>query len=103
MMNRSRSTHAFGSHVLNGTRAALALLLLVRISVAVADPCENLQVPAGNKAAVHVYAKGVQIYRWDGKSWVFVAPEAVLFADAEYHDVVGIHYAGPTWQSVSGS
>ena len=59
--------------------------------------------------AFHVYAKGVQIYRWNGASWVFVAPEATLFAarspqrDAEYHGDVGIHYAGPTWQSNSGS
>jgi hypothetical protein len=45
----------------------------------------------------------VQIYRWDGTSWNFVAPEAVLFADARHHGVVGIHYAGPTWESISGS
>jgi hypothetical protein len=25
-----------------------------------------------------------------------------LFADAEYHGEVGIHYAGPTWESHSG-
>jgi hypothetical protein len=27
---------------------------------------------------------------------------ARLFADAEYHGEVGIHYAGPTWESHSG-
>jgi hypothetical protein len=64
--------------------------------------CDRLQVQAGNKVAVHVYALGVQIYRWDGISWVFVAPSARLFADAEYHGEVGIHYAGPTWESHSG-
>jgi len=52
--------------------------------------------------AFHVYALGVQIYRWNGASWVFVAPAARLFADAEYHGEVGIHYAGPTWESNSG-
>jgi hypothetical protein len=31
-----------------------------------------------------------------------VAPEAVLFADAGGHGVVGIHYGGPTWESNSG-
>jgi hypothetical protein len=55
-----------------------------------------LRVPAGNKVASHVYAAGVQIYRWDGSSWVFLAPEATLFADYGFHGVVGIHYAGPT-------
>ena len=63
----------------------------------------QLQAPAGNKIAFHAYAEGVQIYRWDGASWVFVAPEATLYADAGHHGVIGTHYAGPTWESVSGS
>ena len=94
------------------TLAALALLALV--APAGADPgndhrapdlgdCQNLQVPAGNKVAFHVYAEGVQIYRWNGTSWAFVAPEAVLFAGDEDDDPVGTHYAGPTWESNSGS
>jgi len=64
---------------------------------------QNLQVPAGNKVAFHAYAEGVQIYRWNGTSWTFVAPEAVLFAHAGGGGVVGTHYAGPTWESASGS
>ena len=64
--------------------------------------CDRVQVEAGNKVAFHVYALGVQIYRWNGVSWVFVAPLARLFADPEYHGEVGIHYAGPTWESNSG-
>ena len=31
------------------------------------------------------------------------APSAVLSADAAGYGTVGIHYAGPTWESVSGS
>src|SRR5262249_46853995 len=62
--------------------------------------CQNLQVPAGHKVAFHVYAKGVQIYRWNGTGWSFVAPEAMLFANPGYDGAVGIHYAGPTWESV---
>ena len=65
--------------------------------------CDRLQVPAENKLASHVYAKGVQVYRWDGAAWVFVEPVATLFADADYHGKVGIHYRGPTWESNSGS
>jgi hypothetical protein len=64
--------------------------------------CNDVQVPSGNIVAFHVYARGVQIYRWDG-AWVFVAPSAMLFADANYQGQVGIHYAGPTWESNSGS
>lgn len=65
--------------------------------------CSNLQSPSGSKLAFHVYAAGVQIYRWNGTSWVFVAPSAVLSADAGGHSTVGTHYAGPTWESNSGS
>ena len=66
--------------------------------------CEELQAPVGNKVAFVAYAEGVQIYRWNGTSWTFVAPEAVLYSgDDEDAEVVGIHYAGPTWESDSGS
>jgi len=65
--------------------------------------CGNLRVPEGNKLFFRVFAEGVQIYRWNGTSWVFVAPEAVLSANPGGTGVVGIHYAGPTWESVSGS
>jgi hypothetical protein len=64
--------------------------------------CQNIQVPAGNKVAFRAYAEGVQVYRWNGASWTFVGPEAVLYT----HDgagEVGIHYGGPTWESESGS
>ena len=70
-----------------------------------------IQVPGGtNKVHFHAYAVGVQIYVWTVNptnaalsSWVFKAPEAVLFADAGAHGETGIHYAGPTWESQSGS
>ena len=65
--------------------------------------CNKVQVPEGNKVAFHVYATGVQVYKWNGASWDFVAPVATLSASANYHGEVGIHYAGPTWESNSGS
>lgn len=65
--------------------------------------CDNLQVPPGNRVAFHVYAIGVQIYRWNGAGWGFVEPVATLFADADYHGKVGTHYVGPSWESNGGS
>jgi hypothetical protein len=62
-----------------------------------------LQVPAGNKLAFHKYGVGLQIYTWTGTNWSFVSPEALLFADPEEDDIVGFHYPGPTWESLSGS
>jgi hypothetical protein len=71
--------------------------------VADLDACPQLNVPAGNVLAFHAYARGVQIYRWSGAGWTFVAPSAVLFATAGGTGAVGTHFAGPTWLSVSGS
>jgi len=92
--------------------AAPSLFLLALVALAWADPGNDprapdlsaypkLKVDAGNKVAYWAYAEGVQIYRWDGTTWGFVAPEAVLY-DTD-GDVVGTHYVGPTWQSNSGS
>jgi len=68
-----------------------------------ADICEKLQAPEGNDVAFHTYALGVQVYRWNGTAWAFVGPVANLFADDNYRGQVGTHYAGPTWESNSGS
>jgi len=93
--------------------AAAALVLLALASSARAQDstppalpsplCDSLQIPDANSLTFHGYAIGVQIYRWNGTSWVFVAPSATLYADPGLHGQVAIHYAGPTWESKSGS
>ena len=65
--------------------------------------CSNLQVPAGQKLAFRVFATGDQIYRWNGAAWTFVAPSALLYSAPGEHGYFGTHYAGPTWESRSGS
>ena len=65
--------------------------------------CEKLQVEPGNEVAFRTYALGVQVYKWNGAAWDFVGPVANLFADDNYRGQVGTHYAGPTWESNSGS
>jgi hypothetical protein len=65
--------------------------------------CQKLQAPAGSKLAYHVYASGVQIYQWNGAAWSLLGPSATLSADPEGNSTVGTHYAGPTWESNSGS
>jgi hypothetical protein len=64
--------------------------------------CSNLTVTDG-VVAFHAFATGVQIYKWTGSSWSFVAPSAALYADPDGNGMVGIHYVGPTWESTSGS
>lgn len=63
----------------------------------------SLQVGTTNKLAFAAHGKGVQIYARSAatSAWVFQAPSAVLFEDDAR--VVGIHFAGPTWQSTDGS
>jgi hypothetical protein len=65
--------------------------------------CGSIQVPEGNKVSFHVYARGVQLYRWNGATWDFVAPVAKLFAEEKFFGEVGDHYRGPVWESKSGS
>ena len=65
--------------------------------------CGSITVPEGNKLAFHAYAKGAQVYRFNGVTWDFVAPVATLYAEDGYHGEVGTHYVGPTWESKSGS
>jgi len=65
--------------------------------------CDGLQVPSDNRLAFRVYAVGVQSYRWNGTSWAFVEPIATLYADPQFTEKVGTHYAGPTWEGNDGS
>ena len=65
--------------------------------------CDRVRVPEGNRLHSRAYANGVQVYKWNGASWVLVEPVATLFANANYNGKVGTHYVGPTWESNSGS
>ena len=69
------------------------------------EECSSITVPAGNKLAFHVYARGVQVYKWNiiTQKWDLVAPVANLFAEENFFGEVGSHYVGPTWESKSGS
>lgn len=64
--------------------------------------CGKLDVSDSATLRFHAYARGVQIYRWTGAAWTFVAPRADLFADEGMHGQVATHFGGPTWMSNSG-
>ena len=67
--------------------------------------CGAIVPEAGNKLDSHVYAKGVQVYKWNASTnfWDFVGPRADLFAEESYHGEIGSHFSGPNWQSKGGS
>ena len=117
---KSKTSRSLSASTLTLASPALALLLLAGLSPASADQGQDnrapavpaaLQVPDGNKVQFHAYAVGVQIYtcKQTGTDavgapvygWVFKAPVATLY-DSD-GNVVGRHYAGPTWESESGS
>jgi hypothetical protein len=60
----------------------------------------QIAVDPGNKVQFHASAVGFQIYTWNGTDWGRAVPEATLFHG---NAVVAIHFAGPTWESNSGS
>ncbi len=65
--------------------------------------CWMVNVDEGHKLTRQVYAKGVQVYRWDGVAWIFEEPRAALFAEENFFGEIGTHFRGPNWQSKSGS
>ena len=89
---------------------SLFLLLTVPATAIASDRAptdvpDELAVGDDEKLAFAVHAVGVQIYDCTESSgtysWVFREPDAVLYnADG---DEVGVHYAGPTWESNGGS
>lgn len=60
-------------------------------------------MPEGSHLLAHLYAKGHQIYFWEGSKWLFIGPDAVLYADPEGHGEVGVHQIAGIWESRSGS
>jgi len=65
--------------------------------------CDSLAVTDASLHAFDMFGVGVQIYRWDGATWRFVAPRADLYGDAAGNGLVGTHFGGPTWKSKGGS
>ena len=91
------------------TVGALALVLGAGLTtLATASDTDNrapevptdIAVGAGNKVHFHGFGVGVQIYTWNGSTWGAPVPAATLF---DGNGVVAIHFAGPTWESNSGS
>lgn len=65
--------------------------------------CEILKAPAGTTFGFRAYARGVQIYRWNGSAWALVGPRADLFANSGENAKIGAHYTGPYWEAINGS
>jgi Protein of unknown function (DUF3455) len=110
MSHVTRTIRSAASSKVLGLVALIGLASLLVAAAAIEVPpwptgCEALEVPAGNVQSFQAFASGVQVYRWNATTnlWDFVGPRASLFSDAGFHSKIGTHYAGPTWESTSGS
>jgi hypothetical protein len=65
--------------------------------------CPQLAAPEGSTLLLHAFGIGVQIYHWSGTTWGAATPSAGIYADAAGNGQVATHFAGPSWQSNSGS
>jgi hypothetical protein len=85
-------------------RLWLAVLMAFRVCACAQNlPAvpDNLRPPGGESLVQQARATGDQIYVCDGKSWVFTRPDAKLFSESG--EQIGLHFAGPTWESSDGS
>jgi hypothetical protein len=85
-------------------RADIALVVLLLITASACAQDRTIPPDPSVTPLPQVAGKGVQIYHCQeqqgGTAWVFVAPEATLYAGAQ---AVGTHGAGPTWRWKDGS
>jgi hypothetical protein len=65
--------------------------------------CPQLAAPEGSTLMLHAFGIGFQIYHWNGTTWGAATPSAGIYADAGGNGQVATHFAGPSWQSTSGS
>jgi hypothetical protein len=75
--------------------------VLPTLRVIAQDNPVSIDVPPGNVLLLQAQGRGDQVYGCVDKRWVLTAPDARLFD--ERGDVIGKHYAGPTWQLNDGS
>ena len=97
------------THLHTATIASFAALVVAYASPTYsAEPIvpPSLHAPAGTTLYLETLASGVQIYECSRKpdstfEWAFKAPEATLTARSG--ELLGKHYAGPTWEALDGS
>jgi hypothetical protein len=78
---------------LRNTPFALCLTLC---AFAQSDAPESLKPPAGQSLLFQAHGVGDQVYSCKSAGWVLKAPDAQLFSADQ--QVVGRHFAGPTWE-----
>ncbi len=61
----------------------------------------SVEPPAGTQLLLEAAGEGSQVYTCTDGHWTLKAPEAKLLDD--HGQVIGTHFAGPTWRLADGS
>jgi hypothetical protein len=80
---------------------ALFAALMVPAILAAQQTASSIHVPPGATLLLEAKGDGMQIYTCTDSKWTLKAPDAKLL-DAQ-GEVIGKHFAGPTWQLTDGS
>lgn len=82
-------------------RTLLLLSFLIASAASFAQQPTSIEVPAGAQLLLEAKGEGFQVYTCTDGKWVLKAPDAKLL-DAK-GNVIGTHFAGPTWKLNDGS
>ena len=61
----------------------------------------SIEPPAGTRLLLEAQGEGAQVYTCTDQRWTLKAPDARLLD--EHGQVIGSHFAGPTWRLQDGS
>src|SRR5579862_8402421 len=83
-------------------RKLLVVAVVAACSAALAQQtAQSIEAPPGARLLLEAQGKGVQVYTCTNSQWILKAPDAKLL-DAG-GQVIGTHFAGPTWRLNDGS
>src|ERR1700691_5780876 len=80
---------------------ALSLIAYSILLLQGKQPSSSVEAPAGTGLLFEAAGEGSQIYSCTDGHWTLKAPDAKLLD--EHGQVIGTHFAGPTWRLNDGS
>jgi hypothetical protein len=82
-------------------RVIAVSLIAYSILLLQGKPSSSIEAPAGTGLLLEAAGEGSQIYSCTDGHWTLKAPDAKLLD--EHGQVIGTHFAGPTWRLEDGS
>ena len=78
-----------------------SLLFAVCVAVLAQQAAQSIEPPPGARLMLEAKGEGAQVYTCTNSQWVLKAPDAKLLDPSG--QVIGSHFAGPTWRLNDGS